>query len=203
MMEPQTQPPADVMERLELAERLKLEGKHGDALAILEDLLVEDPENVAALEEVADNELSLEHFERAEAAAREGIALDKESYTAHYILGFLSSHKEQWEIALAHLKKANALKSNNPEILRCLGWVLLRSGARPQGIVTLERALNLEEDNPLTLCDLGVAYMELRQLKKARGLFERSLAVDPGQERARDCLRAIERLERAMVELGT
>jgi len=190
------------MERLERAEQLKLSGKHGEALEILEDLLVEDPENVAALEEVADNELSLERFDRAEAAAIEAIALDKESYTAHYILGFLASQKEQWEPALTHLKKANALKSNNPEILRCLGWALFRCGERAQGIVTLERALNLEAENPLTLCDLGVAYLELKQLRKAKGLFQRSLDLEPGNERAKECLQALERLEQTVVQLS-
>lgn len=190
------------MDRLERAERLKLGGKHAEALVILEDLLVEDPENVAALEEVADNELSLDRLERAEAAAREAVALDSESYTAHYILGFLSSQREEWSIALQHLKKANILKPNNPEILRCLGWVLFRSGERAQGIVTLERSLNLDHDNPLTLCDLGVTYMELQNFSKARSLFERALDVDPGNERARECIKAIQRLEQTIKEIS-
>lgn len=200
-MDPQIQPPADVMEKLERAEQLKLTGKHGEALVILEELLVEDPENVAALEEVADNELSLERFDRAEAAAKEAIALDSESYTGHYILGFLCSQHEKWMEGLAHLRKANALKSNNPEILRCLGWALFHAGERAQGVVTLERALNLENDNPLTLCDLGVTYLELKNFGKARGLFQRSLDLDPSNARAQECVKAIERLERTAREL--
>jgi Flp pilus assembly protein TadD len=200
-MDPQTQPPADVMERLERAEHLKLSGKHVEALEILEDLLVEDPENIAALEEVADNELSLDRLDRAEAAAKEAIALDGESYTGHYILGFLASQHEQWTSALQHLRKANTLKSNNPEILRCLGWVLFHAGERAQGVVTLERALNLEDDNPLTLCDLGVTYLEIKNFTKARSLFQRSLDLDPKNARARECLDAIDRLERSVREL--
>lgn len=200
-MDPHAQPSADIMERLETAEQLKLTGKHCEALSILEELLVEDPENVAALEEVADNELSLERMERAEAAAKEAIALDTESYTAHYILGFLESQQEKWTSALAHLKKANMLKPNNPEILRCLGWVLFHAAQRAQGVVTLERALNLEAENPLTLCDLGVAYLELKNFGKARSLFQRSLDLDPGNDRARECVQAIDRLERTVEEM--
>lgn len=200
-MDPQTQPSADIMERLETAEQLKLTGKHAEALAILEELLVEDPTNVAALEEVADNELSMERLDRAEAAAREAVALDTESYTAQYILGFLESQREKWPLALGHLKKANVLKPNNPEILRCLGWVLFHEGERAQGIVTLERALNLETDNPLTLCDLGVTYLELKHFSKARSLFQRSLDLDPRNDRARECVQAIDRLERTVEEM--
>ena len=150
-------PISDTLERLEEAEQLKLMGRHKEALVILEQLLMEDPENISALEEVADNELSLENFDRAEAAAEQAIKLDSDSYTGQYILGFLRSVRQEWEKGIDHLKKANTIRPNNAEILRCLGWALFNSGQRAQGIVTLERALNLDNENSLTLCDLGVA----------------------------------------------
>lgn len=193
-------PPGDILQRLEQAEALKMEGSHADALALLEELLVDDPENVAALEEVADNELSLEHFDRAQVAAAQAVALDTESYTGEYILGFLRSHEEQWAPALVHLKRANTLKPNNPEILRCLGWALFNAGERAQGVVTLERSLNLESDNPLTLCDLGVSYLQLRNFTKAKSLFMRALDLDPQNERAQECVKAVDRLECAVRE---
>jgi tetratricopeptide (TPR) repeat protein len=187
-------PSPDVLERLEKAEQLKLDGMHLEALAILEDLLIEDPENVSALEEVADNELSLNHYDRAEAAAKQAIALDRDSYTGYYILGFLRSRTEQWEEAVVHLRRSNALKSNNPEILRCLGWALFSVGERAQGVVTLERSLNLDNESTLTLCDLGIAYLQLRNFSKSKSLFLRALDLDPGNLRARECIEALERL---------
>ncbi|PIR48184.1 hypothetical protein COU80_05590 [Candidatus Peregrinibacteria bacterium CG10_big_fil_rev_8_21_14_0_10_55_24] len=189
-------PQADTLERLEKAEELKLIGKHKEALEILEQLLIEDPQNVAALEEVADNELSMEHHRRAENAAKQAITIDAQSYTGYYILGFIASHGEEWVKAITFLKRANTLKSNNPEILRCLGWALFNNGERAQGIVTLERALNLDSDNPLTLCDLGVTYLHVRNFAKARNLFQRTLELDPQNNRARECVEAVERLER-------
>lgn len=191
-------PSADVLERLEKAERLKLDGKHDDALTILEELLFEDPENVSALEEVADNELSLMHYDRAETAAKQAIALDRESYTGFYILGFLRSREERWKEATEQLQRANRLKSNNPEILRCLGWALFHAGERAQGVVTLERALNLDSESTLALCDLGIAYLEVRNFAKSQALFLRALDLDPGNLRARECIQALERL-RGMV----
>ncbi len=188
--------PPNVLERLEQAESLKLAGKYGDALVILENLLLEDPSNVSALEEVADNELSLERYARAETAAQQAIDLDVSSYTGHYILGFIRSHDTKWEAALSELREANRLKANNPEILRCLGWVLFNIGQRPQGVVTLERALNLDHDNTLTLCDLGVAYLEMKNVSKAKALFLRALDLDPDSSRARECVAAVERIEK-------
>lgn len=192
--------PPDVLERLEKAEQLKLAGNYEEALAILEQLLLEDPENVPALEEIADNELSLERYDRAETAAHSAIALDGDSYTAHYILGFIRSRDEKWEEAIKHLRESNAIKSNNPEILRCLGWALFNCDQRAQGIVTLERALNLESDSVLTLCDLGMAYLQVRNFSKARALFLRALDLEPENVRAKECLQTVDRLEQLLKE---
>lgn len=197
----QHDPSPETLERLERAEQLKLDGKYRDALSILEELLLEDPENVSALEEVADCELSLGEFRRAETAAQQAIMLDAQSYTGHYILGFLHSRTEHWADAVGHLRKANQHKANNAEILRCLGWALFHSGQRAQGIVTLERALNLDCDSTLTLCDLGVAYLEVQNFIKSRALLERALELEPGNLRAKECVAAVERLAR-MVRQG-
>lgn len=190
----------ETLERLEHAEQLKLNGNYEQAIGILEAVLLEDPENVSALEEVADNELSLGEYRRAETAAKRAISLDSKSYTGHYILGFIRSRSEQWDEATTHLQKANQLKSNNAEILRCLGWALFHSGQRAQGIVTLERSLNLDQDSTLTLCDLGVTYMEVRNFVKSRTLLERALELDPGNARVKECLATVERLSLAFAE---
>jgi len=191
---------SDTLERLEKAEQLKLEGLHAEALMILEDLLLEDPENISALEEIADNELSLGRYHRAEVASQQAVDLDGSSYTGLYILGFLRSRSEQWDEAISFLRTANGLKPNNAEILRCLGWALFNGGERAQGIVTLERALNLDRDSTLTLCDLGVAYLQMQNFPKARVLFERALELEPENPRAKECLQIVDRLKKVLKE---
>ncbi|MBI1934411.1 hypothetical protein HYS30_01965, partial [Candidatus Peregrinibacteria bacterium] len=66
-----------------------------------------------------------------------------------------------------------------------------------QGVVTLERALNLEDSNTHTLCDLGEVYLTLRCIPKARSLFLRALDIDPGNERAREGIAHAEQQEHA------
>ena len=197
---PSDQPLPDILERLERAEQLKLSGEHAEALVILEQLLLEDPENVSALEEIADNELSLGEYARAEVAAKQAIELDTESYTGFYILGFLRSRTDQWPEATNHLQRANGLKPNNAEILRCLGWALFNGNQRAQGIVTLERALNLDADSSLTLCDLGVAYLQVQNFAKSRTLFQRALDLDPENARAKECMAAVDRLSKMVTQ---
>ena len=86
------------------------------------------------------------------------------------------------------MQEANTSEPNDPEILRCLGWSLFSLGEEIKGLVTLERALNLETENPLTLCDLGVVSLKLQNYPKAISLLERALEIDPTNERARECL---------------
>lgn len=179
------------------AEKLKQEARHEEALLILEGILSDDPKNVTALEEVADNEMSLERYDRALAAAKQVIALDPESCEGHYVLGFIASHEERWEAAVDSLRKANRIDPNNPEILRCLGWAIFSGGNPTEGVVTLERSLNLEELNPLTLCDLGVVSLQLKEFSKAKALFRRALELDPENVRVRECLEVAERIEQA------
>ncbi len=181
------------------AEQLKFDGKYSEALGLLEELLAADPENVMALEELADNELSLGQYERARVAANRALALDTNSFAAHYILGFVASHVEDWSTSIQELKIANALDQNNPEILRCLGWSLFSSGKMIEGMVTLERALNLEEQNPLILCDLGVVYLQSKNFQKSKSLLRRALDLDPKSVRVRECLDMVERVEKHVV----
>ncbi len=183
-----------ISQALEQAETLKVDGKYAEALSILEGILAIDPGNIVALEEIADNELSLDHYDRAAAAAKQAISLDPKSYMSHYILGFIASHFEDWSTSIQELKIANDFKQNNEEILRCLGWALFSSGKISEGLVTLERALNLDAENPLVLCDLGVVYLRLQEFSKARALFQRSLDIDPSNSRAMDCLQMVDRI---------
>ncbi len=181
------------------AEQLKFDGQYGEALTVLEELLVLDPDNVIALEELADNELSLNRFDRAKRAANQALLLNVNSFTAHYILGFIASHSEEWDASIEELKIANRLEQNNPEILRCLGWALFCGGKTVEGIVTLERALNLEPQNPLILCDLGVSYLHSKEYRKAKALLSRALDIDPQNARVQECLDMIRSIEKHTV----
>lgn len=185
-----------IMERLEAATQAAREGKFEEALFVLEQVLIEDPAHVAALEQVAEHELELNRLDRAEAAASQAIALDPVSATGLSVLGQIRTEKEQWSDAIDLLQRANKIRGNDPDILRRLGWALFHGGQKPQGVVTLERALNLDSDNTLVLCDLGVVYLELKNFAKSKALFARVLQLDPGNIRAEECLVAVERLEK-------
>lgn len=182
--------PSHVLEALEHIEALKLDGRHMESISEAQKLLCEDPNCVPALEEIADNYVSMDKFKEAEKAARHALKLDVNSYTSYYILGFLNSNQQKWQEAIDFLKKSNELQPNNPEILRCLGWATFNSGKRSQGIVILERALNLDGENSLTLCDLGICYLQTKNFKKSVELLKKAKDIDPSNQRIQECYQA-------------
>lgn len=193
--------PKDQLSALLLrANELKHQAKYKEAIALLEDILLSDPTSVVALEEIADNEMSLGNHDRAKRAAESALSLSKESCGGHYVLGFLASHESRFDASVQHLQAANRLDPNNAEILRCLGWSLFSSDRDVEGIVTLERALNLEPDNSLILCDLGVVCLQCHQFQKSISLLKRALAIDPSNERAQECLQMAQKISATMMQ---
>lgn len=181
-----------IAEKLGDAEEWKFRGRHDAALEILEELLLDDPSNVTALEEVAENELCLANYARAGKAARRVLRLAPESYVAHYVLGFLATRSGDFARAVRMLTRANLLDPNNPEILRCLGHALYGRGDAASGLVTLERALNLDPRNVQTLCTLASIRLDAGARRAARHLYLQALQIDPQCLSARDALKEIQ-----------
>jgi len=194
--------PDHILAALEQIEELKLTGEHEKSIAEAEQLLFSDPDCVPALEELADNYVSLDDFKKAEKACERALSLNQDSYTAYYIIGFIASHNQEWEAAVEHLKKANNLHPNNSEILRCLGWSLFNHNKRTQGIVILERALNLDTDNSLTLCDLGICYLQVKNFDKSIELLKKAMEIDPENKRIQECYRAAKGFSDRYLSLG-
>lgn len=182
--------PQHIAEALNNIEELKLMGEHKKSISEAERLLFDDPNCVEALEEIADNYVSLDNFDKAEKACHRALKLNEGSYTAKYILGFIHSQKQEWPKAINYLKSSNNIHSNNPEILRCLGWALFNHNKRTQGVVILERALNLDPENALTLCNLGICYMQMKNFDKAIELLKKASELDPQNKRIRECFTA-------------
>lgn len=178
------------------ADRLKLEGRHEDAIRLCEKMLLSDLECVEAYEEIGDNYLSLKEYERAERALKRAVSLDQQSANANYLLGFTYSALGDWQRSVEFLETADKVQSNHPEILRCLGWSLFHYGQKKKGIIVLERALTLAWDDCLILCDLGVCYLNDKNFDRSIDLFQRVLGLEPQNEKARECLKACQFFKR-------
>lgn len=178
------------------ADQLKLKGRHEDAIRLCERILMSDLDCIEAYEEIGDNFLSLKEFEKAEKALLRAVQLDPHSANANYLLGFTYSALGDWEGSIEYLESADQIQVNHPEILRCLGWSYFHYGQKKKGIIVLERALNLAWDDCLILCDLGVCYLNEKNFERAIALFQKVLAIEPENEKARECLKACKFFQR-------
>lgn len=186
---------------IEEADKKKNEGKHLEAIKICERVLTGDLECVEAYEEIGDNYLSLREYEKAENALKQALKINPNSANANYLLGFVHSCTGQWRDSVSLLEKADQLYTNHPEILRCLGWSMYHSGDKKRGLVILERSLFLAPHDPLILNDLGVLYLNEKDFTKSSGLFKKTLSIDPGNEKARECLNAVNFFKREFDKL--
>lgn len=184
--------PDHILDLLSEAEALKISGQHENAIQIIQNVLCEEPECLIAYEQIADNYLILNEEKRARKAAEFALKLNSNSYIARYVLGFINLKNESWQEAYQHLLKANEVLPNNPEILRCMGWNLFKLGKCTKGVILLERVLTMLPEDPITLCDLGVCYFELKYFDKSLDLFARAVEVDPSNQRAQEMIRVAE-----------
>ncbi|MFA5854730.1 MAG: tetratricopeptide repeat protein [Candidatus Gracilibacteria bacterium] len=183
------------------ADRLKLDGKHEEAIALANKMLLSDLNFVEAYEEIGDNYLSLREYEKAAKALKHALHLKPMSPNALYLLGFLYSSTGEFDKSVETLELANRSQPHHPEILRCLGWSIFHGGDRKRGLVILERARAMAPRDALILCDLAVCYLNDRQFSTTISLLEEALRYDPANEKAKDCLETAKFFDREFKKL--
>jgi len=183
--------PIDYNYLLAESDKLKMAGEHLEAIRICEKILATDLDIEQAYEEIGDNFLSMREYDKAEKALIQALRLNPASANAHYLIGFAFSATGKWTDSIEHLETADRLQVNHPEILRCLGWSIFHSGEKKQGLVLLERALNLSPRDPLILSDLGICYLNDKDFDRANMLFRKVLEIEPDNEKIKECLYAV------------
>jgi len=181
------------------AEELKMQNQHREAIEICQGILIHDLGVVEAYEEIGDNYISLKAYTKAKKALEKALKLNKRSANANYLYGFVWSALHEWEDAIKFLELANEYQPNHPEVLRCLGWAYFCSGLRKKGLAILERALVLAPMDSYILCDLGICHLNDRSFDRAMDLFSQTLAVDPENVKARECLKIAQMFQEGQV----
>ena len=181
---------------IEEADQLKNDGRHQDAIKICEKVLASDLKCTEAYEEIGDNYLSLREYEKAAKALKQAIKMNSRSANAHYLLGFVHSCTGDFVASIELLENADELYPNHPEILRCLGWSMYHGDQKVRGIVLLERALFLAPHDPLILNDLGVCHLNNKNFDRSSELFKKTLTIEPNNEKAKECLNAVQFFKR-------
>ena len=81
--------------------------------------------------------------------------------------------------ALAELEVARRSLPNDPRIFELTGYILRRRGQLEEGVRDLERSVELDPRNFLTLQQLALSYQALRRYAEEAAAFDRALMIVP------------------------
>jgi serine/threonine-protein kinase len=99
-----------------------------------------------------------------------------------------------YDAALVELEAAHKTLPNDPQVFELKGYIERRQGKQEEALRSLQRALEVDPRNVLTLQQLALSYEWLRRYAEAESIWDRVLAIKPNDLETQ--------LERARVELN-
>jgi len=166
------------------AEAHMLRGVHeyGQSYAVLQQALVERPENRALLYDVALAAEKIDRLDITEEQLLKLIALEPDSAQAYNALGYtLADRTERFDEARDYIAKALALAPDDPFILDSMGWVEYRLGNVEESMQFLRRAYELQAD-PEIAAHLGEVLWVSGVEDEARQIWDESASQHPDNE---------------------
>lgn len=133
----------------------------------------------------------LKNRPQAIAELKQSLALNPDYHEALNYLGYLYVEEEQnLNTAETMIKKALTMQPDNGAYLDSLGWLYFKQGKFQEAIKELERAASLLED-PVIYGHLGDAYFKLGDTAQAELNWQKSLKLDPKQDKIKEKIDAI------------
>jgi tetratricopeptide (TPR) repeat protein len=176
-------------------------GAHAEAVSVLTEGLRAHPRDEDLLYALGTVLERSGATQQALARMRELLEVNPRTAAAMNFIGYtLAEHGEQLEEAERLVRRALAIHPDSGAYLDSLGWVQFRRGDAARAASTLERAVELEPDEPTILEHLGDAYGGASRRDAAVGAYRRALdairtADDPA---ARERTAAVERKLKAL-----
>ena len=159
-----------------LAQIFSRTGAHSEAVSVLTEALKAHPRDedlLYALGAVLERSGATS---QALARMRELLEVNPQNAAALNFIGYtLAEHGEQLDEAERLVRRALAIHPDSGAYLDSLGWVQFRRGDAARAASTLERAAELEPDEPAILEHLGDAYGGVSRRDAAVGAYRRAL----------------------------
>jgi Flp pilus assembly protein TadD len=130
----------------------------------------------------------LKESAEAEKELKKALELKPDFHEALNFLGYIYAEENRnLDQAETMIRKALEMQADNGAYIDSLGWVYFQKGKTKEAIQELEKASSLMDD-PVIFEHLGDAYLKLEDNQKAKLNWEKSLQLDPGQEKVKEKL---------------
>ena len=169
---------------LEAARALKQQGRFGEALALCQQALAIQPEDIEACLLLA--EIYVAQGDGAPAMELYGkvIELRPDQALAYYKRGNLLKDREQFEAALADYDRAVTLDPRYAYALCNRGVVLSRLNRMDAALDSYDRAIAIAPDDALAQFNRAGVLQQLQQPREALASYDRAVALNPGNVEA-------------------
>jgi len=135
-------------ETLKRIEAMFAQGQAREALELLREHLLEEPDDVRGLNDLGAILQSLDDSPGAEEAFRRALALSPDSYSTRTNLALILAVREKWDEARAELKSLLAVNQNDAKLWTWLAKVERTQGNLKAAVEYLDRALLNEPNQP-------------------------------------------------------
>jgi tetratricopeptide (TPR) repeat protein len=171
--------PADAESALWLARLYRLQNQHEKAEVVLRELLKNDSENEAGIEQLT--QLLLDQGKSADAIALlEGITAKSSSPALLDLLGDAYTQTKDLAKAEAAYRKAAELDPSETSHQRGLGQTLLSEEKYPEALKVYQKLSDLMPDDADVYLRLAQIYRELHQMDKAEETLVKARQYSPG-----------------------
>ena len=167
------------------ARALQDQDKVDDAVALLEQMAEDEPEQTDALVALGDLLRGEDRFAEAEVAYTRAIKrlpeVEGRDWRLFYARGIAYERTKRWPEAEADLLKALELEPDQPFVLNYLGYSWVDQGLHlDRAKEMLHRAVELRSDDGFIVDSLGWAYYRLGEQDKAVTYLEQAVELEPG-----------------------
>lgn len=157
---------------IEKVEALKDERNYDEALEIINNLLIKDPNNEEALLQIADIQYRKWDIKKASKAIDFLSSKKKNDPMCLYIQGLLEMEKNNWKEAKDILKKSMELTQwDNPEIIRCYGLSEYWYGNREKWMKYIKDAFYISKNDAEVIFNLIEIYIMEQMYEKAQEMI--------------------------------
>ena len=166
--------------QLTLADLLRANDRHEEAVAVLSGLIASKPEDWRLLYARGVSYERLKDWPRAQADLQAALKLEPDDPELLNYLGYSWIDRgERLAEALAMVEKAVATNPKSGAMVDSLGWAHYRLGDYKKAVERLEQAVELEAGDPEINNHLGDAYWRVGRRDEAMFQWRRVLTLDP------------------------
>jgi Flp pilus assembly protein TadD len=180
--------PARITTKLALSRLLASEGAYDQAVTIPFGVVQSDPNNVAALEQLASILSDLGDVERMRPVVARLRTVAPESEAAHYYSATLLFMEQRLELAAAEARRTIAINPSHARAHNLLGAALASLGQAEQARTAFQASLAVDARDPATYTNLATLEMQAGNRELAQRYYAEALTLDPSYGAARDGL---------------